>query len=86
MVENCGHLRQHGNLISSANSKSVQRASPFGEPKGLAEVFVVKNLDLDSVDASLEANRGFIPTAVDRTVWREVINDVALHAALPVQE
>ena len=43
--------------------------------------------DLDSVDALLEANRGgFIPTAVDRTAWREVINDVALHAALPAQE
>ena len=37
--------------------------------------------DLDSVDASLEVNRGVIPTAEDRTMWREVINDVALREA-----
>ena len=37
------HLGQHGNLLSSANSKSVQKASPIGEPEELAEVFVVEN-------------------------------------------
>ena len=43
VVENCGHLGQHGNLTSSANSESVQKASLFGESKGSAEVFVVRN-------------------------------------------
>ena len=43
MVENCGHLGQHGNLTPSANLKSVQKASPFGEPKRSAEVFAVTN-------------------------------------------
>ena len=29
---------------------------------------------------------GVIPSAVNRTMWREVINDVALRAALSAQE
>ena len=37
------HLGQSGNLTSSANLKSVQKASPIGEPEGSAEVFRVEN-------------------------------------------
>ena len=59
----------------------VEWRCPRGRPK--SSWMRTVQADLDSVDCSLEEA---IAISADRSVWREKINEVTLHAMLPSQE
>ena len=72
------HFNVRGLLIARV---PVEWRRPRGQPK--SSWMRTVQADLDSVDSSLEEA---IAISADRSVWREKINEVALHAMLLSQE